>query len=37
MVLDYPSRLDKFEMQIITDDAQVQEDKCYNSSLLLHE
>jgi hypothetical protein len=29
MVLDYPSRLDKFEMEIITDGAQVKEDKCY--------
>ena len=29
MVLDYPSRLDKFEMEIILDEAQVREDKCY--------
>ena len=29
MVLDYPSRLDKYEMEIITDEAQVREDKCY--------
>ena len=29
MVLDYPSRLDKYEMEIITDEAQVKEDKCY--------
>jgi hypothetical protein len=29
MVLDYPSRLDKFDMNIITDEAQVQEGKCY--------
>ncbi len=29
MVLDYPSRLDKFEMEIITDEAQVREEKSY--------
>ena len=29
MVLDYPSRLDKFEMDIITDETQIKEDKCY--------
>ena len=29
MVLDYPSRLDKFEMEIITDEAQVREGKSY--------
>ena len=29
MVLDYPSRLDKFEMEIITDESQVREEKCY--------
>jgi hypothetical protein len=29
MVLDYPSRLDKFEMEIITDAAQVREEKSY--------
>ena len=29
MVLDYPSRLDKYEMNIITDESQVKEDKCY--------
>jgi hypothetical protein len=29
MVLDYPSRLDKFEMNIITDETQIKEDKCY--------
>ena len=29
MVLDYPSRLDKYEIEIITDEAQVKEEKCY--------
>ena len=29
MVLEYPSRLDKFEMEIITDEAQVREEKSY--------
>jgi len=29
MVLDYPSRLDKYEMEIITDEAQIKEGKCY--------
>jgi hypothetical protein len=29
MVLDYPSRLDKFEMEIIIDESQVREEKCY--------
>ena len=29
MVLDYPSRLDKFEMDIITDETQIKEEKCY--------
>jgi hypothetical protein len=29
MVLDYPSRLDKYEMEIITDEAQVKEEKSY--------
>ncbi len=29
MVLDFPSRLDKYEMEIITDETQVNDDKCY--------
>ena len=29
MVLDYPSRLDKFEMEIITDEKDIKSDKCY--------
>jgi hypothetical protein len=29
MVLDYPSRLDKFEREIITDEAHVKEEKFY--------
>jgi len=29
MVLDYPSRLDKYEMEIITDETQIKEGKCY--------
>ena len=29
IVLDYPSRLDKYEMEIILDESQVKEDKCY--------
>jgi hypothetical protein len=33
MVLDYPSRLDKYEMEIITDEAQI---KKINAVLLLN-
>ena len=29
MVLDFPSRLDRYEMDIITDEAQAKEGKCY--------
>ena len=29
MVLDYPSRLDKFEMEIINDKKDVKPNKCY--------